>query len=38
MSTATRFRKDEDKGGPITPIVIDTYDAIPPPPIEPPKT
>jgi hypothetical protein len=37
MSTATRFRKDEGKGGTINPIVIDTYDAIPPPPDEPPK-
>lgn len=36
MSTATKFRKDEDKG-PISPIVIDTYDGTPPPPDEPPK-
>jgi hypothetical protein len=37
MSTSTKFRKDEDKGSPINPIVIDTYDGIPPPPDEPPK-
>jgi hypothetical protein len=37
MSTSTKFRKDEDKDSPISQIVIDTYDATPPPPVEPPK-
>lgn len=37
MSTSTKFRKDDKQDGPISPIVIDTYDGIPPPPDEPPK-
>jgi len=37
MSTSKKFRKDEDNGSPVNPIVIDTYDGTPPPPDEPPK-